>query len=346
MRRMRDPMGVALAALLTVAACGDGVVDPGFGGSGLTYVVSSAPYRLAILETDLQREVGQIQLNPVPQAVAITPDGSFVYVSIRSGINTNTVDVIDTETNRIETSLDVGLGAWTVTTSPDGGFVYVGNLTDSTVSVIETSLFRSVSGLFRRGQNEVVATVKLASGPVGISFTPAGDYAYVSSQRANLISVIETTNHTVVAEIPVGVLPQLLAITPDGAKVYVAIFGSDDISIINTASRTVVGSIDISSNGDGPFGVVVTPDGSTVYVTNFISGNVTVIDTATDTIATTIEIGRVGTGIAMAPLGDFLYVTGFDEGVTVIETATNTVQQIITVSGVTNGIAVGPSPSQ
>jgi len=157
------------------------------------------------------------------------------------------------------------------------------------------------------------------------------------------VSVIETTNHTVVAEIPVGILPQLVAITPDGERAYVANFGSDDISVIEIASMTIAGTIDLSEYGDGPFGIVITRDGSSAYVTNFLSSNISVIDIASGNIVTTIEIGRVGTGIAMSPRGDLLYVTSLDQGVTVIDTETNTVKETIAVPGTTNGIAVGPS---
>ena len=72
---------VALAALMSSTGCGDALLDPGVGGGGLAYVVTSDPYRLVVLETDTQREVTQISLTPVPRGVAVTPDGSHVYVT-------------------------------------------------------------------------------------------------------------------------------------------------------------------------------------------------------------------------------------------------------------------------
>src|SRR5215470_12939312 len=45
--------------------------------------------------------------------------------------------------------------------------------------------------------------------------------AYITNQRSNTVSVIDTATDTVSATIPVGLIPFGVAVSPDGSKVYV-----------------------------------------------------------------------------------------------------------------------------
>ena len=66
--------------------------------------------------------------------MAVTPDGSKVYVANRGN---NTVSVIDA-TNTVIATIPVGLAPFGVAVTPDGSKVYVTNL-NNTVSVIATA---------------------------------------------------------------------------------------------------------------------------------------------------------------------------------------------------------------
>jgi YVTN family beta-propeller protein len=98
--------------------------------------------------------------------------------------------VIDTTTNKVVTTLDVGLAPAGVAVTPDGSKVYVANrAANGTVSVIDTAT------------NAVSATVAVGSNPVGVAFTPDGSKAYVANQFDHTVSVIATASNTVVATI-------------------------------------------------------------------------------------------------------------------------------------------------
>ena len=68
-----------------------------------------------------------------PSGVAVTPDGSTVYVT---NFQNNTVSVIATASNTVTATIPVGNNPFGVTASPDGSTVYVANEGDNTVSVI------------------------------------------------------------------------------------------------------------------------------------------------------------------------------------------------------------------
>ncbi len=129
-------------------------------------------------------------VTPVPvvaQNAYITNQGVYPNFS-------NSVTVIDTTTNKVVTTIDVGLAPAGVAVTPDGRRVYVTNL-NNTVSVIATAT------------NAVSATISVGNGPVGVAFTPDGSKAYVANQFDNTVSVIATVSNTVVATIDVGASP-------------------------------------------------------------------------------------------------------------------------------------------
>ena len=73
----------------------------------------------------------------------------------------NKVTVIDTTTNKVVTTIDVGLAPAGVAVAPDGSKVYVANETvKGTVSVIDAAA------------NAVSATVAVGSNPVGVAVKP------------------------------------------------------------------------------------------------------------------------------------------------------------------------------
>jgi len=262
----------------------------------------------------------------------------FAYVANLGG----GVSVIDTATNIVAATVQVGIGPQGVAITPNGAFAYVANFDSNNVSVIDTAT------------NAVVATVPVGGGPLGVAIAPSGAFAYVTAfdSCAGSVSVIDTavnspTVNTVVATVsPLGGCPTGVAIAPSGAFAYVANFTANNVAVINTATNTVLTTVPV---GSGPRGVAITPNGAVAYVANSTSNDIAVINTATNTVAATVPVGVGPSGVAITPNGAFAYVTVFDTlscigGVLVIDTATNTV--VTTVSPLDScpaGVATTPS---
>ena len=106
-----------------------------------------------------------------PFGVAVTPDGSTVYVT---NANDDTVSVIDTATNTVTKTIP-GLGVPIgVAVTPDGSAVYVANSSGSnTVSVIDTAT-KTVTG----------SPISVGSTPeaFGIFIQPAAKFAGTPGQ--------------------------------------------------------------------------------------------------------------------------------------------------------------------
>ena len=82
----------------------------------------------------------------------------------------------------------------------------------------------------------------IAAGLVAI--TPASAYiAYVSNEKSNTVSVIDTASWTVINTIKVGQRPRGIEFSRDGKFVMVAVGDDDTIQVIDAATQQVVDSL-------------------------------------------------------------------------------------------------------
>lgn len=106
--------------------------------------------------------------------------GSKVYVT---NFRSNNVSVIDTNTNTITDTIDVGTGPRGI--AGTGTTLYVENFDDGTISVIDTNT------------NTVTKTIDVGSSPSGIAIS--GTIAYVTSFQDNRIYALNTATNELVA---------------------------------------------------------------------------------------------------------------------------------------------------
>ena len=275
MTRARSGRVAALILALLVACLG-------MLGSGAAPVSATGGDSLSVVTT--------VGVGSTPWGVAVSPDGSRVYVA---NYGDSSVSVINTATNTVVTTVSVGSYPWDLAMSPDGSRVYVVNYYADSVSVIATAT------------NAVVATVGVGSYPQAVAVSPDGSRVYVANYGGDSVSVINTATNAVVATVSVGRRPSGVAVSPDGSRVYVPIEDSK-VKVINTATNAVVATVGV---GSYPEGVAVSPDGSRVYVANYYDDSVSVINTATNAVVATVGVGSYPYGVAVGPGGSPVYVT-------------------------------------
>ena len=71
-----------------------------------------------------------------PMGVAVAPDGAFVYVTTGRG---RLVVIIDTKTNEVVGSIEVGQRPWGIAISPDGKTLYTANGPSNDVSIVDVA---------------------------------------------------------------------------------------------------------------------------------------------------------------------------------------------------------------
>ena len=104
---------------------------------------------------------------------------------------------------------------------------FIPNLSDGTVSVIDTST------------NTVINTISISPNPKSVAVSPDGTTVYVGCANPTggngTVSVIDSVLNAVIANITVGSNPSGVAITPDGTALYVANSNSSSVSVIDPA---------------------------------------------------------------------------------------------------------------
>lgn len=251
---------------------------------------------------------------------------TFAYIT---NYYSNTVSEINTATNKVTATVNVGNEPLGIAVNPAGTTVYVTNQGSNNVSVVNTAT------------NTVTAIVPVGIEPIGVAVNPAGTKVYVTNHQSNTVSVIDTATNTVTATVSVGSQPEGVAVNPTGTMVYVANYASNNVSVIEAASNTVAATVNV---GFSPRGVAVNPAGTMVYVANMGGNSVSVINTATNTVTSTVPVGITPMGVAVNPVGTMVYVTNYDSNtVSVINTATNTVTATVPVGLEPWGVAVNPT---
>ena len=299
------------------------------------YITNYGSNDVSVIDTETNTVTATVNVGNNPTGVAVTPDGTNVYVANQG--TTGTVSVIDTTNNTVTSKVNVGNSPWGVAVNPAGTKVYVAHQGGSNdVFIIYTA------------NNTVETRVRVGSNPSGVAVTPDGTKVYVtnsgkSNSPGKTVTVIDTKDNNNLTTLTVGSTPLGVAVNPAGTKAYVTNAGNDNVSVIDITNNKVIGpSVNV---GDYPEGVAVTPDGTKVYVANYNDGTVSVINTATNTVTTTVKVGTGPTGVAINKDGTIVYIANSGtqdipgHTVSVIDTTTNTVTAEVTVGD--NPIAFG-----
>src|SRR5262249_43073981 len=105
-------------------------------------------------------------------------------------IGSNSVTLIDTETNTVKGKIYVGRSPHETFFRPDGRELWVAVRGENYVSVIDPM------------QRKEVRRIETTNGPAMVLFRPDGKFAFVPSSFVAEMDVIDTTTYKVVARVP------------------------------------------------------------------------------------------------------------------------------------------------
>jgi YVTN family beta-propeller protein len=213
-----------------------------------------------------------------PQDLAVTPDGSQVWVADTgpqtSASSPSGVSVISTASNKVIASLHISGGPSQVAFSPSGATAYV---------VTANGLY-----IYRTATRQQVGLVRGLGDPRAVAVSPDGRTVYVTDTVASTVAVIDAATGRITHQIKVGQMPWQAVISADGKTVYVADADANAVSIISTATNKVTGTVAIPGDPDT---LALTPNGQQLWVGQNTAAFVTVVDTASKTITGTINLG-------------------------------------------------------
>lgn len=228
----------------------------------MAYVVSITDNRLFFLDTrhwtvTHVTTIGSApgKPNAVGSAIAVTPDGSRIYVG---DYQSNVVHVIDAASYAVIGNVNVEIAPLGLAISPDGSFVYTANSGSGSISVIDT------------GSNAVVATIAGGNGTFDVRVSPDGSRLYASNWYGGDVMIVDTATRKMLDRIQVSrwigegqVGINNMRISPDGDTLYIANARDDTIEVIKTDKGVVTRTIRV---GQYPREIELSADGSFLYV--------------------------------------------------------------------------------
>src|ERR1700730_8204380 len=122
--------------------------------------------------------------------------------------------------------------------------------------------------------------------------------AYVSNEKRNTISVIDTDKMETIATVKTGQRPRGIEVSRDGKLVFVALGDDDIIQVIDTKSLSVVGEL---PSGPDPEQFTLDPAGKILYVAKENDAMVTVIDLEKRAAVGQVSVGIEPEGMAVSP---------------------------------------------
>ncbi|GCF11435.1 bifunctional YncE family protein/alkaline phosphatase family protein [Dictyobacter arantiisoli] len=195
-----------------------------------------------------------------PTGISLSPDGKRLYVANNL---TNTLSVIDTATEDVLATIQVGNYPYMTLVSKDGQRIYVSNWGDASLAVIDAA------------SGQVRTTIPVGEHPTALVLSPDAHYLYVTDADSDAISVVDTASEREVGRIsvapyahaPLSSSPQGLALSADGKSLYVANAGNNEIVVIKLAgaSGEIQGRIPTAWY---PTAVSVNAANTMLYVTN------------------------------------------------------------------------------
>jgi len=236
----------------------------------------------------------------VPQGIAISPNGSDIYVAAQGSDN-----LISFARNSLDGSLIMkkiysrnnGINSlsrpFVVVISPDGAHVYVGTrdaISQDSLLVFSRNATTGTLKFQNSYDNDIKGNLSI-NDISGIAMSPRGDFLYTTSTADSAISAFARDNDPLSATF--GDLrfiksyshinnPAITGITrtggiamaPDGAHIYVT--GSDDNAIAMFKRNQESGELGFirefknGSNGisglAGPFDIILSPNGDQIYI--------------------------------------------------------------------------------
>ncbi len=249
------------------------------------YIALADARQLALFDVAGGKVARTIALPGEPTALALSPDGTRLYVTC--GAVKGTVAVLDTAAGRIVDSIPVGHSAHGVAVTPDGKRLYVCNRFNNDVSVIETA------------GHKQIARVAVTREPYAAVATPDGKSVFVVNHLpldradeydvAATISVIETASNqaTSIRLLNGSSSVRGITVSPDGRYVYVVHVlshyelpatqlergwtNTNAMTIIDAPARKLLNTVlldDVDLGAALPWGVTTSGDGKSIFVTH------------------------------------------------------------------------------
>ena len=162
---------------------------------------------------------------------------------------------------------------------------------------------RRIPGLLRFARNDgrcVAAAFLSLTALLALAAPASAHEIYVSNERDNTVSVIDTASYEIVRTFPVGRRPRGLTFSKDGKHLFVCASDSDAVQVIDPGSGKLLHNL---PSGEDPEQFALAPDGRTLFIANENNATTTVVDADARKVLAQIDVGIEPEGMAVSPDG-------------------------------------------
>ncbi len=130
--------------------------------------------------------------------------------------------------------------------------------------------------------------------------------AFISNEKGNSVTVIDTETLEVIETVPVGVRPRGIILSPSGHQLYVCTSDMDHVEVYDPETMELLHTL---PSGPDPELFVLHPSGNPLYIANEDDNIVTVVDVETRSVVAQIDVGIEPEGMAVSPDGRIAITT-------------------------------------
>ncbi|HEY9517635.1 MAG TPA: hypothetical protein VIQ98_00155 [Gemmatimonadales bacterium] len=260
------------------------------------------------------RELRRIRVDPKPHGLAISADGSTVYLA---SDKTGNFQVIDARSGRITGQIPIGNDPNQMTLTRDGRFAYVPLRGDSRIAVVQLDPLR------------LVKLLPSPAGPHDAYTSGDGSRIYVGAQFGTGIVVIDPATQSVLHVIPTSAGVRPLEPSEDGKTIYAALSKLLGFVVVDPAARRVTRRIELGTLPEGvpqPYrdtwthALQIVNGGRELWLCDDINDLIRVIRLSDMKEVAQIRTGHFPHWFAMRPDGRVLFVSlWFSDAVAAID---------------------------
>jgi YVTN family beta-propeller protein len=208
-------------------------------GAKLFISITGADGGVDVVDTKAGRVIKTVPIKGGVHNTYVTPDGRY---AVAGSIGGQTVNVIDTATNELAWSVNLGLGIRPMAfdQNPDGSTRYIfAQLSEfNGFAVVD---FATRKELRRVSYPEIPANKQVKVGgnvSHGLAVTPDSKILIANSRLNNVVYKYSLPDFKMLGSVEMtgGIDPNWVTLTPDGKTAYVAMSGSNWTSAIDVAS--------------------------------------------------------------------------------------------------------------
>ena len=132
----------------------------------------------------------------------------------------------------------------------------------------------------------------------GAASSPAlANKVFVSNERGNSVSVLDSETWEKIAEFPAGNRPRGITMSPDGRRLYVCASDDDTVRVFDPDTYAEIGTL---PSGPDPELFVLHPSGNPLYIANEDDNLVTVVDVESRAVLAEVPVGVEPEGMALS----------------------------------------------